>query len=160
MCRQALSGSGKDLGSNSYCLTCQSLGQCPVVCVPRPGQEKIAGKSLEPEESPSCWRWQVSTQCGCICLCSAQDLSPTCQNTSGWPRPAAILRWHLPSAGVSGLWGCSRVCNCKAQDKAVGPGVLQNRGAPLPTPERSRTPHHGLRVCPAFSSLGSGARIT
>lgn len=155
MCRQVLSGSGRDLGSNRYCLTCQSPGQCPVVCVPSPGQEKIAGKSLEPGESPSCWRWQVSTQCGCTCLCTAQALSPICQNTSGWPRPAAILRWHW------GLWalGCSRVCNCKSQDQAVDPAAEQ--GCSPPHPRAGQDTQRGLREGPASSSsLGSSARVT
>lgn len=152
MYRQALSGSGKDLGSKTCCVTCQRPGQCPVVCVPRPGQEKRAGKSSEPGESPNCWRWQLSTQSGCLCLCSAQALSPTCQIMSGWPRPAVILRWLLPSPGVSGGAAGSVTAEPRARQQLL---------CPIPTPELSRTPHRGLRACPASScSLGSSARVT
>lgn len=43
--KPSLSDSGKDLGSNSYCLTCQSLGQYPVVCS-QPGLGKESREEL------------------------------------------------------------------------------------------------------------------
>lgn len=43
--KPSLSDSGEDLGSNSYCLTCQSLGQYPVVCS-QPGLGKESGEEL------------------------------------------------------------------------------------------------------------------
>lgn len=71
--KHALSDSGEDLGSNSYCCTCQSRDSVLyVVCVPREqGRVSNQGKAQQALEVAG------QTLHSCTGLRSAQAISPT-----------------------------------------------------------------------------------
>lgn len=122
----------------------------------------------ESRRNPSFWRWQVSPQCSCICLCSAQAVSPTCQSLSAWTQKCVNSRldYILASAGISPplsflcCTGCSSLvfCSCKSHGWASSyTGAAQECCHSSPPQSEQDIPQQGPERLPAFASFFSGA---
>lgn len=148
MCRQALSGSGKDLGSKSSCGTCQSPGQCPVVCVPSQARRRqqgraqaAAGAATAPavptlrvgEPGPSC-----SSPQGRVCPCPGQRQAPVLLRAGqGWAVPGhpsgsdGPCQSHLRSVSVTHGLPAARLPGDCPGPPALSRGCCSDRDAPV-----------------------------
>lgn len=90
------------LKSNSYCLTCQSPEQYPVVCVPSLGWGNRAGKNLSPGEAQAAGGGRSQHSVVAFAYAVPRLLALLVKIYLHGPRNALILSWtHLPSASIS-----------------------------------------------------------
>lgn len=131
MCREALAGSGKDLGSD-----CGPRGVRASACsvCSQPGREETAGKSLGAGRAQAAAGGR-----------SRHSAVPEPSALPGRARAAAAPSWHLPSSGLGVQQG---------QSPGLGSRSCCRTGLSPPHPEPGRT-RQGAQSVPCQSHLRS-----